>query len=83
MTASDLIIGHLPPTNPANPPTARVNISTMARSLAGAQTIVGQAERGTCLLATADLTVARHCLAWFTGHGRCWRPKALLEYHQS
>ena len=47
ITASDLIVGHLPPTNPASPPTAHVTISNDGTVFtAGAQTIVGQAGEG-------------------------------------
>lgn len=56
MTASDLIIGHLPPTNPANPPTARVNISNDGTVFtAGAQTIVGQAGEGDLFISDGRL----------------------------
>lgn len=47
MTANDLIIGHLPPLNPALPPTARVNIANNGTIFtATAQTIIGQAGVG-------------------------------------
>ena len=47
ITASDLIVGHLPPTNPATPPIAHVTISNNGTLFtAGAQTIIGQAGEG-------------------------------------
>ncbi len=47
MTANDLIVGHLPPTNPATPPTARVHIANSGTVFtATAQTLIGQAGVG-------------------------------------
>ncbi len=47
ITANELLIGHLPPTNPANPETAQVTISNAGTVFtATAQTIIGQAGAG-------------------------------------
>jgi len=47
MTANDLIVGHLPPANPATPPTARVQIANSGTVFtATAQTLIGQAGPG-------------------------------------
>jgi len=56
ITANDLIVGHLPPINPAAPPIARVNITNNGTVFtATAQTVVGQAGSGDLFISGGHL----------------------------
>ncbi|NNJ12244.1 hypothetical protein EKD04_018095 [Chloroflexales bacterium ZM16-3] len=85
MTANDLLIGHLPPINPASPPTARVNISNSGTVFtATAQTIIGQAGAGDLFISGGRLDSGEALLgagspgtAVVGGHTALWNISSL------